>query len=198
MPERIRIAIESCNNSQIQLKGWPPSRRVSLKKRLNRFFTTTAETIVPMPRPWGARRFAAAGDMNKAMAWTIGGMERRTRDAAEEAARRAGMRLDDWLDEAIAGQAALGQRPRPEDDKSEDERLAAAAGRLERIARQSTPGRESGPPRAPDAFDSAIERFEARLLRAEAQAARAFESVAQILERSNTARDADRQALIDA
>ncbi|HEY1454443.1 MAG TPA: hypothetical protein VGF57_13360 [Roseiarcus sp.] len=136
--------------------------------------------------------------MNQAMAWTIAGMERRTRDAAEEAARRAGMRLDDWLDEAIAGQAALGQRPRPEDDKSEDERLDAAAGRLERIARQSTPGREPGSPRVPDAFDSAIERFEARLLRAEAQAARAFESVAQILERSTEARDSDRLALIDA
>ena len=46
--------------------------------------------------------------------------------------------------------------------------------------------------------NSTIERFEARLSRAEARAARAFESVAEILERSNAARDGDRQALIDA
>ena len=37
-----------------------------------------------------------------------------------------------------------------------------------------------------------------RLARAEAQAARAFESVAQILERDDAARDSDRRALIDA
>ena len=37
-----------------------------------------------------------------------------------------------------------------------------------------------------------------RLARAEAQAARAFESVAQILERDNAARDSERRALIDA
>ena len=43
-----------------------------------------------------------------------------------------------------------------------------------------------------------IERFEVRLARAEAQAARAFETVAQILERDDAARDSDRRALIDA
>ncbi|HEX9168362.1 MAG TPA: hypothetical protein VF886_05455, partial [Roseiarcus sp.] len=133
--------------------------------------------------------------MNEAMAWTIAGMGQRTQDAAEEAARRAGMRLADWIDEAIADQAALEQGARPESDKAEDERLDAAAGRLERIARRNAPAREPG---IPDSFNSAIGRFEARLSRAEGQAARAFESVAEILERSNAARDGDRQALIHA
>ena len=137
-------------------------------------------------------------DMNKSMAWTIAGVGRRTRDAAEEAARRAGMPIDDWLDEAIADQAALAQRARLEDHEAEDERLDAAAGRLERIARRNEGAREPRAPGIPDSFDSAIERFEARLSRAEARAARAFESVAEILERSNAARDGDRQALIDA
>ena len=133
------------------------------------------------------------------MAWTIAGVERRTRDAAEEAARRAGMRLDDWLDEAIADQAALGQR-RAAGGRRERGRAARRGGGPPRTHRaaKSTPGREPGPPRVPDAFDSAIERFETRLPRAEAQAARAFESVAQILERSTEARDGDRLALIDA
>ena len=137
------------------------------------------------------------GDMNKAMAWTIAGVGRRTRDAAEEAARRAGMPLDDWLDEAI-DQAALGERARPEGTETEDERLNAAAGRLERIARLNEAAREPRAHGIPSSFDSAIGRFEARLSRAEARAARAFESVAEILERSNAARDGDRQALVDA
>ena len=76
-------------------------------------------------------------DMNKAMAWTIAGVGRRTRDAAEEAARRAGMRLVDWLDEAIADQAAGEPGGQPEGYEAEDDRLDVAAGRLERIARQN-------------------------------------------------------------
>ncbi len=137
-------------------------------------------------------------DMNKSMAWTIAGVGRRTRDAAEEAARRAGMRLDDWLGEAIADQAGFAQRNRPDENELEDQLLDAAAGRLERIARRNEGAREPPTPGIPDSFDLAIERFEARLSRAEARAARAFESVAEILERSNAARDDDRQALIDA
>jgi localization factor PodJL len=136
--------------------------------------------------------------MNRAMPWTIAGVGRRTRDAAEEAARRAGMRLDDWLDEAIADQAALERGARPDDREVEDDRLDAAAGRLERIARPNAQAREPRATGIPGSFDSAIERFEARLSRAEARAACAFESVAQILERSNAARDGERQALIEA
>ena len=82
------------------------------------------------------------------------------------------MRLDDWLHEAIADQAGLEQRDRPEDSESEDDRLDAAAGRLERIARRNEGAREPRAPGIPDSFDSAIERFEARLSRAEARAAR--------------------------
>ena len=53
-------------------------------------------------------------------------------------------------------------------------------------------------PEIPNSLDRVIERFEKRLSHAEAQAARAFETVAQILERDNAARDTDRRALIDA
>jgi localization factor PodJL len=128
------------------------------------------------------------------MAWNIAGVGRRTRDAAAEAARRAGMRLDDWLDEAIADYTGLDQLARP-DDEPHDDRLDAAAGRLERIARRNAPPQA---PRAPVAPNSVIERFEMRLSRAEAAAARAFETVAQILEREGDARDSERRALIDA
>ncbi len=52
------------------------------------------------------------------MAWNIAGVGRRTRDAATEAARRSGMRLDDWLDEAIADYVGLDQADRPERDEA--------------------------------------------------------------------------------
>ena len=132
------------------------------------------------------------------MAWNIAGVDRRTRDAAVEAARRAGMRLDDWLDEVITDYAGLDQHARPEHNGAEDDRLDAAAGRLERIARRNERAQAPRAPRSSEAFNSAIERFEVRLARAEAQAARAFETVAQILDRDDAARDSDRRALIDA
>ena len=74
--------------------------------------------------------------MNRAVAWTIAGVSRRTRDAALEAARRAGMGLDDWLDEAIAERAGLDPHAEFGRDEAFDDRLDAAAGRLERIARR--------------------------------------------------------------
>src|SRR5580692_4902674 len=136
--------------------------------------------------------------MNRAMAWNIAGVGRRTRDAAVEAARRSGMRLDDWLDEAIADYVGLDQSVRPEHNEAGDDRLDAAAGRLERIAGRKESAQAPLPPGIPVSFNSVIERFEKRLSRSEAQAARAFETVAQILERDNVARDSDRRALIDA
>jgi localization factor PodJL len=136
--------------------------------------------------------------MNRAMAWNIAGVDRRTRDAAVEAARRAGMRLDDWLDEVITDHAGLDLRARPEHDRAKDDRLDAAAGRLERIARRNDRAQAQIAARSSDSFNSAIEHFEVRLARAEAQAARAFESVAEILERDDATRDGDRRALIGA
>ena len=137
-------------------------------------------------------------DMNRAVAWTVAGVSRRTRDAALEAARRAGMGLDDWLDEAIAERAGLDPHPEPGPGEALGGRLDAAAGRLERIALRQAPAEARRAPQIPAAVDSMIERFGMRLERAEAQAARAFESVAQILERDTAARDSERRALIDA
>jgi localization factor PodJL len=136
--------------------------------------------------------------MNRAMAWNIADVDRRTRDAAVEAARRAGMRLDDWLDEVITDYVGLDQHARPEHEGAEVDRLDAAAGRLERIARRNARVQAPRRPAPSEGFDSAIERFEVRLARAEAQAARAFETVAEILDRDGAARDSDRSALIDA
>ena len=132
------------------------------------------------------------------MAWNIAGVDRRTRDAAVEAARRAGMRLDDWLDEAIADYAGVGDhaQPNPTMRKTPASRQPpdVSNGLPEDMRPQKTPSARG----IPHSFDYAIGRFETRLARAEAQAARAFETVAQILERDDATRDSERRALIDA
>ena len=91
--------------------------------------------------------------MNRAAAWSVRGVGRETRDAAEEAARRAGMSLGEWLDEVIADQAA-DQGVDPEDwDENQrleaiSERLAGGPGRGEaragRLRRDSADSREIG------------------------------------------------------
>src|ERR1700733_8586030 len=129
----------------------------------------TPDRIAARPRLRSSairRPRAMVEDMNRAMAWNIAGVGRRTRDPAVEAARRSGMRLDDWLDEAIADYVGLDQSVRPEHNEAGDDRLDAAAGRLERIAGRKASAQAPPPPRIPGSFNSVIERFEMRLPRA--------------------------------
>src|SRR5271154_5229511 len=71
--------------------------------------------------------------MNRAAAWSVRGVGRETRDIAEEAARRAGMSLGDWLDEVVAEQAA--DQGISVDDLDEDDKLDAIGDRLSRLSR---------------------------------------------------------------
>ncbi|MFZ0210522.1 MAG: hypothetical protein WAL59_31205, partial [Roseiarcus sp.] len=71
--------------------------------------------------------------MNRAAAWSVKGVGRETRDIAEEAARRAGMSLGDWLDEVVAEQAA--DQGISVDDLDEDDKLDAIGDRLSRLSR---------------------------------------------------------------
>src|SRR5271156_6910877 len=71
--------------------------------------------------------------MNRAAAWSVRGVGRETRDIAEEAARRAGMSLGDWLDEVVAEQAA--DQGISVDDLNEDDKLDAIGDRLSRLSR---------------------------------------------------------------
>src|SRR5450631_2954562 len=71
--------------------------------------------------------------MNRAAAWSVQGVGRETRDTAEEAARRAGMSLGEWLDEVVADQAAeQGVDPA---DLDGEEKLDAIGARLDRLSR---------------------------------------------------------------
>jgi len=146
--------------------------------------------------------------MNRAAAWNVRGVGRETRNAAQEAARRAGMSLGEWLDDVIAEQAAE-QGVNPE-DFDQEERLDAIGERLSALPRRddvnarrapregegeatrapaepATPGEAS---RAEDLLDAAIARFESRAAKSEARAARALDSMATWIERSqNKQRD---------
>src|ERR1700744_4450108 len=75
--------------------------------------------------------------MNRAAAWSVRGVGRETREAAEEAARRAGVSLGEWLDDVIADKAAEhGVDP---EDFDEEEKLEAISDRLSRLSRQREP-----------------------------------------------------------
>src|SRR5271163_4303555 len=76
---------------------------------------------------------ATVDEMNRAAAWSVRGIGRETRDIAEEAARRAGMSLGDWLDEVVAEQAA--DQGISVDDLNEDDKLDAIGDRLSRLSR---------------------------------------------------------------
>ena len=84
--------------------------------------------------------------MNKAAPWSIKGVDFDARDAAREAARRAGMSLGEWLNDVISEQARdLGV---PVEDVDEDGRLEAVTARL-----ASLQGRGRRPARRGDAYD---------------------------------------------
>ena len=71
--------------------------------------------------------------MNKAVPWSIKGVDFDAREAAKEAARRSGMTLGEWLNSVIADQAAeLGVDV---EDVDEVDRLEAVASRLARMSR---------------------------------------------------------------
>ena len=140
--------------------------------------------------------------MSRAAAWSIRGIGRETREAAHEAARRAGMSLSEWLDEAIAERAAeQGVDP---DEFDPDDRLDAIADRLNDLSshdqarnrnkRLAEPDEEDEAPvrrftsredtkRAEDLLEAAIARFESRAAKAEERTARALDSVAEWIEK---------------
>ena len=152
--------------------------------------------------------------MNGAAAWNLRGLARETRAFAEEAARRAGMSLGDWLDEAVADKAAeQGVEP---GDLQPDDRLDAIGERISLLSRRDDrSGEDLRPPargeprgrrddpgasqdearRADESLDAAIARLESRAERREARAMRELDSVARWIERSQADRGEQRAAL---
>ncbi len=84
--------------------------------------------------------------MNKAVPWSIKGIDFDVREAAKEAARRDGLTLGEWMNRAIADRAAEMGADAQEFDA--DERLEAVAAQLARLSREmddnSPPQRRRG------------------------------------------------------
>ena len=76
--------------------------------------------------------------MNKAVPWSIKGVDFDAREAAKEAARRDGLSLGAWMNCAIAERAAETGSDGQEFDA--DERLEAVAAQLARLSRESEAG----------------------------------------------------------
>jgi localization factor PodJL len=155
--------------------------------------------------------------MESATAWKVTGIGRETRVFAEEAARRAGLSLGDWLDEVIAEHAA--ERGVEPADLRRDDRLEAIGERIAGLARREDrfddeghdrprleprSPREAPPPRdsrrSGDLLEEAIARLESRAERAEALQAAAdrLATVEQRVERALEPRVRDLDARLDA
>ena len=158
-------------------------------------------------RAGGGATWAAGETMSSAAVWNVRGVGRETRAFAEEAARRAGMGLGDWLDQAVADKAAEQGVDRVDlggGDALDSiaERLSRLAGRDDKASEAARPGgrddaeanRDEGR-RVENLLEAAIGQLETRAERREARAARTLESFAQWIERSQADRSADRAAL---
>lgn len=126
--------------------------------------------------------------------WSVKGIDPQARDAAKEAARKAGMTLGAWLNTVIADQAADHDDRKPGAAPGHDS-LAEVSARLAQFAREST--QTSPPPRrlAPGpaempSLDEIVARVSERSLAetraAAARTASALDSVARWMERTET------------
>ena len=121
--------------------------------------------------------------MNKAVPWSIKGVDFDAREAAKEAARRSGMTLGEWLNSVIADQAAESGVDVEEVDDTE--RLEAVASRLARMSR-------GGPRRIRDDYEEEMPRAPRRRPQMEARPRPAPVSAPAVI-----ARDYDAEMLLD-
>ena len=127
---------------------------------------------------------------DRIMAWDIASVRRRVRRIAEDAAKRAGMGLEEWLDEAIVEWTA---GTTPEEGGRESRSHTSGRRRDPHSPRDSGTCRDlrcvlqTEEARARDTeyfLESEIARIERRMARDEGRAARAFETLAHILDLS--------------
>lgn len=142
--------------------------------------------------------------MNKAAPWNVRGVGLDTREAAREAARRAGLSLGDWLDQVIAEEAnTLGIEA---EDIDADDRLEAVTAKLARMngdapaprkaARSASARPRPGAERPAPRDIAARHTFETD----EPASARPFSygDAGPIPARRGAAREVDAEALLDA
>ncbi len=92
--------------------------------------------------------------MNKAVSWSVQGVDFDAREAAQEAARRSGLSVGEWLNSVIAERAA--ERNVAPSELDTEARLEAVTARLQSLSNGSTDRRAQRP--ADSTSDNAGER----------------------------------------
>ena len=118
--------------------------------------------------------------MSRPLAWTFADLELGARRAAEDAARREGVTLEEWLSEAIE-ERAVGAPPRYRGRDFETRRGRAFRRRRDEAYSLDL---ERGEPEPEPDWVAAIEGIERRIALGERRAQRAFESIALAFERT--------------
>ncbi len=140
--------------------------------------------------------------VNKAMAWETANLDPGARRVAEDAAHRAGMSPDDWLNEVIVEcAAALRSEEAGEELHFQDRRRERSRGRghgerpvgadVLRFSRFE----DLGIPQGEDIMESTVRQIERRITRNGERLAEAFEAIALRLERSKAG--LERLALVE-
>ena len=128
--------------------------------------------------------------MNKAMAWETANLAPGARRLAEDAAHRAGMSPEEWLNEAIVEHAAfVRSEDAGEDVQFHDLRRERISGRGERAAGPGRHPQDQQVPEVQDLLESTVQQIERRIARNGQRLAEAFEAIALRLERSNASLD---------
>lgn len=138
--------------------------------------------------------------MRQKVQWNLDGLEPEAREAAKEAARRAGMTLGEWLSQTIVDQsgraAPRNYAPRPDNSFRNDpggpvaetlERVAQRLTRLQRDRQAQTALREPEPvfPDVEAIVSAAAAESERRMRDSSLKTAQALDSVARWMERAD-------------
>jgi localization factor PodJL len=128
------------------------------------------------------------------MSWETANLGPRARRVAEDAAHRAGMSPEEWLNEAIVEHAAfVGSEEAGEDVQFYDRRRERVSARGERAVglggRWTARPRDEQVPEVEDLLESTLQQIERRMTHNGQRLAEAFEAIALRLERSNASLD---------
>jgi localization factor PodJL len=118
--------------------------------------------------------------MKQGMPWSVKGVDTNARDAAKEAARRAGMTLGEWLNTVIAETAADGEKP----DAGIEEKLE----RLQRAAAETAASAPKGANDLVSVLERAIAQSRQQAHGVEVRTAGAMEAMLRWIERTDRQR----------
>lgn len=134
--------------------------------------------------------------MAQSLPWSVKGIDADTRDAAREAARRAGMSVSDWLEHLIREEARRGQAEAPTQQARSRSASGDIEGRLRRLSttRAATDRGDEPERRELDLLLDHATALEARTRETEAKTTTALESILGWIEKAESRMAASERA----